>query len=247
MSQPNPYDDDARALAYARVGIENTYYLAYRDLPGLFAKYGASGAALDYGCGTGRSTRFLRDQGFSVVGVDIAGVMIAKARDQDPEGQYQLIAPGDLRLFADASFDVVVSEMPFDSIPTMAAKVATLNEISRVLKPGGLKILVAASHELYLREWISWSTSEFPENRLAKSGDPVRVVINDLGDRRIVEDTLWTEEAYHDTFSRTSLRLVETIRPIARPDDTHRRDWISERDHAPFVIFVLKKPDIASA
>ena len=232
----------ARTEAYAKLGIENTYYLAYRDLPEIFANYRLSGSALDYGCGTGRSTRFLRDNGYSVVGVDIAEAMIAKAREQDPHGEYRLINPGDLRSFPDATFDLVLSEMPFDGIPTMEEKLYTLLEISRVLKPGGVKILVAASHEVYLREWVSLSSIDFPENALARSGDRVRVVIKDLGDRRVVEDTLWTEHAYHETFQKTPLRLQETRKPIVRPNDQYQCEWLSERTHAPFIMLVLKKP-----
>ena len=184
---------------------------------------------------------FLRDHGFSVVGVDIAEAMIAKAREQDSRGDYRIIEPGNLSGFADGTFDLVVSEMPFDSIPTMAEKVDTLREISRVLKHGGMKILVSGSRELYLREWVSWSTRDFPENALAQSGDPVRVVINDLGDRRVVEDTLWTEDAYHETFRRTPLRLVETRKPTIGATDQYQREWISERDHAPFIVFRTEK------
>jgi ubiquinone/menaquinone biosynthesis C-methylase UbiE len=240
--QANPYNDALRAEAYAKLGIVNSYYLAYRDLPELFAKYQISGSALDYGCGTGRSTRFLRDRGFSVVGVDIADAMILKARQHDPQGDYQTIAPGDLQSFSNNQFDLVLSEMPFDNIPTMEEKVGTLLQISRVLKPGGMKILVAGSHDLYLREWVSFSTLDFPENKLAKSGDPVKAVIKDLGDRRVVEDILWTEDAYHETFKRTPLRLLETRRPTIGPDDQYQCQWISERTHAPVVIFVLRKP-----
>jgi SAM-dependent methyltransferase len=247
MSQINPYEDGARAEAYAKLGIENTYYLAYRDLPDLFAKYRISGSALDYGCGTGRSTRFLRDHGFSAIGVDIAEAMIAKAREQDPRGDYRVIAPGDLRGFPSNTFDLVLSEIPFDNIATMEAKVDTLLEISRVLNPDGVKILVAGSHECYLREWVSWSTVDFPENKLAKSGDPVRVVINDLGDRRVVEDTLWTEDAYYETFQRTHLELLETRKPTIGPQDEYQCEWISERTHAPFIVFVLRKPGGGSA
>jgi SAM-dependent methyltransferase len=247
MSEANPYDDSARAAAYARLGIVNTYYLAYRDLPALFAAHRVAGRALDFGCGTGRSTRFLRDHGFAAVGVDISEAMIARAKDTDPGGDYRVIAPGDLAGFGDGTFDLALSEMPFDSIATGEEKARTLREISRVLKPGGVKILVAASRDVYLREWVSWSSRDFPENRQARSGDRVRLVINDLGDDRIVTDTLWTEDAYRETFAATPLRLVETLRPVVRPDDTYRCDWISERTHAPFVIFVLEKPATAPA
>jgi hypothetical protein len=89
--------------------------------------------------------------------------------------------------------------------------------------------------------------ADFPENRFAKAGDPVKVVITDLGDRRVVEDTLWTEDAYHETFKRTPLQLLETLRPVVGPHDPYQCDWISERTHAPFVIFVLRKPYVAGS
>jgi ubiquinone/menaquinone biosynthesis C-methylase UbiE len=243
----NQYNDAARAQAYAKLGIVNSYYLAYRDLPELFAKYQISGSALDYGCGTGRSTRFLRDHGFSVIGVDIAEAMIVKARQHDYDGDYRVVVPGDLGSFSDNIFDLVLSEMPFDNMPTEEEKVRTLLEMSRVLRPGGMKILVAASRDLYLREWVSWSTADFPENRLAVSGDTVKIVIKDLGDRRVLEDTLWTEDAYRQTFRQTPFQLLETRSPTIGPQDQYQCNWISERAHAPFVFFILGNAKEAKA
>ncbi len=71
----------------------------------------------------------------------------------------------------------------------------------------------------------------------------MKVAITDLGDRRVVEDTLWTEDAYHETFKHTPLQLLEILRPVVRPHDAYQCEWVSERTHAPFVIFVLRKPD----
>ena len=240
MASVNQYNDIARAEAYAQIGLANSYYLAYRDLPDIFTRFQIEGAALDYGCGTGRSTRFLRDHGFSTIGVDIAEAMIVKAREPDPEGQYHVIKSGDLRAFSDDTFDLVLSNMSFDEMRTMDEKVGTLLEMSRVLKPDGFKVLIAASRDLYLHEWVSWSTSDFPENRLAKAGDLVKIAIVGLGDRQVVEDTLWTEDAYFETFQKTPLRLLETRRPTIEPQDPIQCDWISERTHAPFVFFILK-------
>ncbi len=68
----NVYEDKARAEAYAKLEFPGTYYLAYRDLPAIIDEHVRGREALDFGCGTGRSTRFLRRLGFGAVGVDIA-------------------------------------------------------------------------------------------------------------------------------------------------------------------------------
>ncbi|HYA64945.1 MAG TPA: class I SAM-dependent methyltransferase, partial [Candidatus Sulfotelmatobacter sp.] len=80
----NCYEDVTRAREYATLEFANTYYLAYRDLPAIFAKYAPGKRALDFGCGTGRSTRFLQELGFSAIGVDISEDMLRIARATDP-------------------------------------------------------------------------------------------------------------------------------------------------------------------
>ena len=76
----NSYQDFLRAKAYAKLEFPGTYYLAYRDLPEILSKYASGLKALDFGCGTGRSTRFLQKIGFEAIGVDIAEKMINQAK-----------------------------------------------------------------------------------------------------------------------------------------------------------------------
>jgi len=242
MSFSNPYNDDALAAKYAKLGIDKTYYLAYRDVADVFREYGMSGNVLDYGCGTGRSTRFLRDHGFSATGVDISEAMIKEAREQENKAKYRLIKPGDLTGFTDSEFDLVLSMWPFDSIATVREKTETLMEIARVLKPGGWAILVASSPEIYKREWVSFSSSEFPENKGARDGDKVKVFIKEASDRRVVEDILCTEATYEAIFRETPLMLLRKRSPLAAAEDSYQCDWISELSHAPWMVFILKKP-----
>src|ERR1017187_9915391 len=90
----NCYADATRAQAYATLEFKNTYHLAYRDIPAILGEHVRGRKSVDFGCGTGRSTRFLRQLGFEVTGVDIAEDMIRKARELDPSGDYRLV-PGD--------------------------------------------------------------------------------------------------------------------------------------------------------
>jgi trans-aconitate methyltransferase len=93
----NVYDDQARADSYARLEFPGTYYLAYRDLPAILGEHAQGTKALDFGCGTERSTRFLRRQGFDpVLGIDISEHMVEQARKGDPQGDYRLVPDGDL-------------------------------------------------------------------------------------------------------------------------------------------------------
>ena len=86
----NSWDDPTRAESYARLEFPNTYYLAYRDLPEIISRHVTGNMAVDFGCGTGRSSRFLKRLGFKVIGLDISEDMINKARSLDLSGDYQL-------------------------------------------------------------------------------------------------------------------------------------------------------------
>ena len=76
MEFSNAYEDAERAEAYAKLEFPGTYYLAFRDLPEIISQHVNGKKAMDFGCGTGRSTRFLTELGFDSVGVDISADML---------------------------------------------------------------------------------------------------------------------------------------------------------------------------
>jgi 2-polyprenyl-3-methyl-5-hydroxy-6-metoxy-1,4-benzoquinol methylase len=114
MTFTNCYDDQTRAEAYASLEFANTYYLAYRDLPNVLTEHVRGRRALDFGCGTGRSTRFLHQLGFEVTGLDASSQMLAKARDADAAGDYRLLAAGDFSQLDCGSYDLVLSAFTFE-------------------------------------------------------------------------------------------------------------------------------------
>ena len=233
----NVYEDKARAAAYAQLELTGTYYLAYRDLPDLLRKHVQGTRAIDFGCGAGRSTRFLGQLGFEVVGLDVSEAMLAEARARDPGGDYRLISGQSFGDLEPGEYDLALSAFPFDNIPTDETKVAVLESLKRLLRPTGRIVNLVSSPEIYVREWLSFSTRDFPENRGARNGDRVRIVMLDVEDRRPVEDVLWTDEAYRDVYSRAGLSTIETRRPLGKASDAFR--WVNETTTPPWVIYVL--------
>ncbi len=233
----NVYDDAARADAYSKLEFPGTYYLAYRDLPSIIGENIRGARALDFGCGTGRSTRFLRGLGFNVVGVDIADHMLARAREIDPSGDYRLVGDGDLGELSACAFDLILSVFTFDNIPTMDKKVDLFRSLRNLLTSAGRIVSLVSSPEIYVNEWASFSTKDFPENRTAKSGDKVRIVMLDVEDQRPVEDVVWSDQNYHEVYRRAKLTPIQTYRPLAKPSEPY--PWVSETTIAPWVIYVL--------
>lgn len=235
----NVYDDCVRAEAYARLEYPGTYYLAFRDLPALIREDVRGRRALDFGCGTGRSTRFLRELGFDVLGVDISHAMLERARERDPGHEYRLVPDGDLTglVAAATMYDLVLAAFTFDNIPTIERKIALFDGLRRLLAPGGRIVNLVSAPEIYVNEWTSFSTKDYPENRTVRSGGKVRIVMLDVPDRRPVEDIVWSDEAYLDTYRRAGLTPLRTLRPLGRSDEPFA--WVNETTIAPWVIYLL--------
>ena len=235
----NSYEDEKRAGSYAKLEFPGTYYLAYRDLPAIIAEHADGKTALDFGCGAGRSTRFLQKIGFNAVGVDISADMIKKAREIDPAGDYRLIEDGDLCQFGDHAFDLVLSAFTFDNIPTMDKKVKLFDKLGKLLKGDGRIVSLVSSPDIYKYEWASFSTRDFPENQHAKSGDNVKIIMTDVEDKRPVDDIIWYDPEYREVYNKAGLELIAVYKPLAKAAEPY--PWVNETKIAPWVIYVLKR------
>jgi SAM-dependent methyltransferase len=237
MSFENVYNDPRRAESYAALEFPGTYYLAYRDLPQIINSHAQKGRALDFGCGAGRSTRFLKRLGFDPIGIDISDDMIALARKADADGDYRKIEndgtiPADL-----GSFNLIQAVFTFDNIPTEERKVALFGALKQRCAPGAVIVSLVSSPEVYTNEWASFTTKAFPENRSANTGEIVRVIMTDVADSRPVEDIFWPDQAYLDVYAKAGLEVTKIYRPLGRDDEPFA--WVSETSIPPWVIYVL--------
>ena len=239
QSFENIYSDQTRAESYSKLEFPNTYYLAYRDLPKIISTHVAGHRAMDFGCGTGRSTRFLKQLGFTVVGVDISNDMLEKAKKLDLTGDYQLVTDCNYSRLGLNQFDLIQSIFTFDNIPGWDNRTNILKGLRDLLKSTGKIICLDSTPELYTNEWASFSTKDFPNNWNARTGDIVRDVMLDVDDRRPVEDIFWTVSDYHKLFSRAGFILECTYKPLGYKNEPFK--WKSELHTAPWMIFVLKK------
>ncbi len=236
----NVYDDRDRARAYAELEFPGTYYLAFRDIPKVLAKHVTGTRALDFGCGAGRSTRFLRDLGFDVVGVDISEAMLAEAAARDPRGTYLRLTSDDLGPLGSQRFDLIFAAFTFDNIPGRERRTRLVAELGARLSIAGRLVIVVSSAEIYVNEWLSFSTRDFPENRTAQPGELVRIVMLDVPDRRPVEDIFWTDADYRAMFASAGLEVLKAHRPLGTDADPFQ--WVSELDVSPWAIYVAGTP-----
>jgi len=239
------YEDPERAAAYAQLEFPGTYYLAYRDLPALYREHVRGRRALDFGCGAGRSTRFLESLGFETTGIDVSAEMIERARARGPQGDYHVIADGDFRALPAGAFDLIQSVFTFDNVPGHEHKTELFAGLATLLAPEGRLVSLVSSTDIYVNEWASFTTKPFASNFVAKPGDFVYTEMKDVPDRRPVQDVLCPHEEYLEVYGRAGLTLVAEHRTLGRAADGIA--WVSETQVAPWVIYVMKRATTGGA
>ena len=239
MKLHNTYEESCRAAAYDELGLSGTYGLTFWNLPRILSRHTKGTRALDFGCGTGRSSRFLKTLGFEVTGLDISAEMVAHANQHDPGGDYRVIDDGDFRALPQGGFDLVQAAFPFDNISGHTRRVRLMAGLRDLLTDSGILVNIVSTPEIYTHEWVTFSTRAYPENRQASSGDVVRIVTTKYSDARPVHDIVWSHESYQQLYDEASLELVSVERPLATGDEGVA--WKSEETVAPWAIYVLRR------
>jgi len=160
-SSAGPFDETYFSReTYAGVSFAkySQYWWSNRFYAGLVKKFGPPhGRVLEVGCGLGHLLGWLVDD-YQPVGVDINHWALAQARQNVPGVDFALASAQDLRLFDDATFQVVVSKHVVEHLPEPEESIA---EMSRVLAPGGLLVLATPNLDSLMRkrkksQWIGY-------------------------------------------------------------------------------------------
>ncbi|MFH1545067.1 MAG: methyltransferase domain-containing protein [archaeon] len=223
------------AKEYSKLDIKDTFYLAYRDIPGFIEKYVKGRKALDFGCGGGRSTRFLKKLGLETIGIDASQDMITEAKKFDLEGEYHLIKNNRIPS-TDSSLDLILVSLVLMEIPSKEKMKEIFFELNRVLKKEGIIIIVTDAENMYRHDCASFIYS-YLENKDIKSG--MQVKIGFRGTDIIFYDYYWTEKDYREIFSEAGFEILELHKPLATGKEPFK--WYSETKYPHFAVYILKK------
>jgi SAM-dependent methyltransferase len=172
----------------------------------------------------------------NVVAADISQPMLDQARALDPSGEYRVVSGNIAAEFAPGSFDIILAAFTFDNMPN-DEKSQALSGLRTLLAPDACLLLVVSASAIYVNEWASFSTSDFPENLHAHDGDQVRIIMLDVPDRRPVEDVFCTDTCYRRLFESARLRVLDVHSPLATGNEPTR--WVSETTTPAWTIYVL--------
>lgn len=151
MSTPSDRLHDAIAQAYGANDDPSTAQRLKSALPASLVSGGER--MLDIGCANGVHLARLGAIGADIVGVDRSGAMLDEARTKVPAATF-LRADATSLPFPDASFDIVTS---FSTLLIVDDIDIALDEIERVVRPGGLVVLdIAGRWNLSVHAWRWW-------------------------------------------------------------------------------------------
>ncbi|WP_062268169.1 class I SAM-dependent methyltransferase [Endozoicomonas arenosclerae] len=209
-------------------------FLTLRDLPGLLEKYVKTGTkALDYGCGAGMMMPLIKRCGFDVEGMDISLNMLNIAMRDHKNTAFTHIDSASIPR-PDEHYDLVLICYVLVEISSLSEMEAITREVHRVLKPGGIAVVIVSSEQKFSGDWMLVD-NDFPENQNLTSGSRVKCR---LGDSKLVfEDYFWTDKDYRSVFTRSGLKVLKWHQPLGREEDG--LPWKDELHSPLFSIYVL--------
>ena len=111
----------------------------FAEYHAMVRKYVPTGSMiLEAGCGTGASCALLAGEGYRVTGTDLSGLFLD--RSLESEAVRLMAADVSALPFPDGQFDAVVSHQMIEHVVPVGR---ALSEMGRVVKPGGLVLLMS--------------------------------------------------------------------------------------------------------
>jgi SAM-dependent methyltransferase len=168
------------------------------DLYRLLTQYFRSGPTADIGCGAGRDSAWLREQGFDVVGYDGSSGLLEEARRRYPAIEFFRAELPELDGVGHASFQNVLCETVIMHL--VAADIpAAVRRLTELLRIDGT---------LYLSWRVTVGDDVRSDDERLYSAFPASLVLDALEDLTVVYDAEEKSESSGRTVHRTIARKI---------------------------------------
>lgn len=133
------------------LGKYSMYWFARRYYAALVRRYAppVGGKLLEMGCGLGHLLGLLQDD-FQCVGIDLIDYSIEQTKINAPKAEAYQMSADDLSAFESESFSVMVALHLVEHLPDPEN---TIQQVSRILKPGGLWLFATPHPDYTLRRF----------------------------------------------------------------------------------------------
>lgn len=225
------------ADTYSCLGIGGTTYeIGFGEIQRLLGDI-TNRTFLDFGSGAGRSTEFLNFlHAKRICGLDRDEAMMEAARRKNLS-TVEWVVGSEVFPFREASFDGVLSTSVFVEIRTKAQMFTACSEIARVLKPGGVFVLMSTDPKAFDSVFRNF---RYEPSETRESGDLAPCTVTCGEETLAIVDTFWQEADYCIALEDAGLIIESISHPRGQPDG----GWqTAELDVAPFIVIKASRAE----
>lgn len=225
------YSQD-NAATYSKLGITGTTYEpGFNEAKRIFGDLSGK-VTLDFGSGAGRTAQLLSSMGAQkIVGVDHNKSMIDEAK-KIQDKKLEFIQIDQTIPFEANTFDIALSAHVFVEVSSIEEMAQICSEVYRVLKPGGIFVIITNNSEAIGRNYLSYG---YPKKEHLISGEKIPCTIKKGRDSFVIDDYYWSEEDYKKVLEKVGFSVSMTF-PVMSGSG-----WLDEAKVAPHVIIKCVK------
>jgi SAM-dependent methyltransferase len=223
--------DDSKK--YSHLKINGTGYLAFKDIEMLIYKYHINVyKILDFGCGYGRSTRFLKQFSKIIYGCDIdQNAILACQKTINSERFY---INNNNEIFDYHPFTAIFAFFVIFHISKQNALEHLFECCYRSLDHTGTFIIISGTKELYTKNYLSVQGLTHPKD----NGDSASILLKNIN--LTIDDTYWSEEYIKHLALSVGFKEIYYHYPIIN-DPNVSNIYLDEKHYPPYYIGFLKK------
>ncbi len=189
---------------------------------------------LDFGCGPAVNSRGLRTAGARIIGFDADPLVIEKAREKDPEGDYRVYRGLLAQELGGIHIDHILMSFSFCVIPDREVRYI-LRDIRKILGENGKFVIIEPNQEK--AHGIQYRSLHYHHKSGVKTGDFVNVTLGSGKNAILLTDDIYRRhDDYRQLIQEAGFKVELVQEPV--PAGDWDEGWKLLREYPPFVLFV---------